>query len=449
MKHEEEIEKKYIEKTRTSNKIHKEIDGVIPGGVGSHIRWFEPYPFYLDRADGPYIWDVDGNRYVDYVMAWGPLLFGHRRPESVLKAVRRQAEEGLVYGIPYKTLGQVVDRIRRIIPSAKAVKLANTGTEAVMHAVRIARAFTGRKKILKFEGVFHGYSSEAWISVSPPPDKMGSYENPLPTPDCLGITEEQTSNYIISHWNDPEHFKKKLRENKDKLAAVLAIPVNTGLGVVPPEDNFLHILREETEKHDILLIFDEVTTGFRVSKAGGQGYYNVIPDISVFGKIIGGGMPIGIVCGREDVMDVTDPRKNIHPIAGTFTANPLSLVACNAMLQEIENDITLYDRLDKTTEYLSNQIQEILGTYNVDAVINRISSMFQIYFTGNKRIRNYRDTLTLNNKLYKTFLLAMINEGVFPNPKPLGRWYLSAAHTEEEVEQTIKTLEEVIREIAR
>lgn len=440
----------YIKRTSKSRELYEELSEYLPGGVGSHIRWFEPYPFYLDRADGARVWDVDGNCYVDYVMAWGPLLFGHRRPRAVIEAVKRQLEEGVIYGIPSKLMRSTISMIKKLVPCARAVKFANTGTEAVMHAVRIARAFTHRKKILKFEGAFHGYSSEAWISVAPDISEAGSYERPKPVPDCAGITEEQASNFIISHWNDSEHFRRVFREHKDELAAVLATPINTGLGAIPPRDGFLQTIREETEKHGIPLIFDEVTTGFRVGRSSGQGLYGVIPDIATFGKIIGGGLPIGVICGREDILEVTDPAKGTHPVAGTFTTNPISLVACNTMLQEIERDENLYERLDKDTAKLVEGIGEILEREDVDYYLSRVGSMFQIYFTeGGREVLNYRDTLKIDRKMFRVFFLALLNNGVFSSPRLLGRWYLSAAHSSEELGETLAAVEKAAKSLKK
>jgi glutamate-1-semialdehyde 2,1-aminomutase len=442
----DDVTNKYMEKTYRSYEVYKEISKYIPGGVGSQVRWFSPYPFYIERGDGAWIWDVDGNAYIDYVMAWGPLLFGHARPKSVLEALKRQIDNGLVYGIPNTIKLEVAKLMRGMVPCAEGIKFCNTGTEAVMYAVRIARAYTRRRKILKFEGVFHGYSSDVWVSVTPQLDKVGSYENPNPVPGSEGIVEDYAGSIIVSHWNDIDHFKRKIRENREDLAAVLIAPVNTGSGVLPPAEGFLEEIREETENYGIPLIFDEVITGFRLSKGGAQEYYRVIPDIAVYGKILGGGLPIGALCGKEEYMRVTDPKNPRCAIAGTFTTNPLTMAATYAVLKEIEANSDLYFKLNSTTEKFVSRIKDAFTSRNIKVFIGYVGSIFQIYFTD-REISNYRDTAQINRDMYKRFFMSLLIRGVFTPHSSYGRWYTSTAHTWREYDETISKVEDALNDL--
>lgn len=445
----DELTNKYMEKTYRSYEICKEISKYIPGGVGSQVRWFNPYPFYIERGEGAWIWDVDGNAYIDYIMAWGPLLFGHARPKSVLEALRKQIDKGLVYGIPNTIKLEVAKLVRNMVPCAEKIKFCNTGTEAVMYAVRIARTYTCKKKILKFEGVFHGYSSEVWVSVTPQLDKAGPYENPNPVPSVGGIVDEYTRNIVVSHWNDIDHFRRKLKENKEDLAAVLIAPVNTGTGVLPPREGFLEEIREETEKHGIPLIFDEVITGFRLSKGGAQEYYKVVPDIAVYGKILGGGLPIGAVCGREEYMQVTDPKNPRHAIAGTFTTNPLTMAAACAMLKEIELNSDLYVKLNNATEKFVDKLRNVFTSKNINIFIGHVGSIFQIYFTDREEINNYRSAAQIDKDKYKVFFMSLLMKGVFTSHSPYGRWYTSAAHTWREYDETLTKVEDALSNLKK
>lgn len=439
-----ELSKVYVKKTVRSRGIYEELSKIVPGAVGSQVRWFSPYPFFVERAEGAWVRDVDENQYIDYLMGQGPLLFGHARPKSVIEAVKGQAEKGCLYGIPNTTKLIVAKRMREMIPCAEKIKFANTGTEAVMHAVRVARAYTRRKKIIKFEGVFHGYYPEVWVSVTPPLEKAGPYEEPNPVPSSDGIPEDSLCNVIILPWNNNELVEKAVKNHKDELAAVLVAPVNTGSGVIPPKGDFLKVLREVTEKNNVPLIFDEVLTGFRLARGGAQEYYGVTPELAVYGKILGGGMPIGALCGKAELMEPTDPgpRKGAKaPIAGTFTTNPISMAAAAAMLNEIRNDEGLYQRLNRDCTTLVNEIRDLIEGNGIKACVEHVGSLFQIYFTDQREIIDYRSAARVDKTTYNTFFMAMLTEGIFISPRPFGRCFTSAAHGEEEFNRTLQAAE--------
>lgn len=447
-----ELSKIYAEKTVMSREIYEELSKIMPGAVGSEVRWFPPYPFFVEKADGSWVIDVDGNRYIDYIMGQGPLLFGHARPKSVIEAVKDQMEKGFLYGIPSTVKLTVVKRMKKMIPCAERIMFATTGTEAVMHAIRVARTYTRRKKIIKFEGVYNGHYPEVWVSVTPPLEKAGPYEAPTPVPSSDGIPEDSLRNMIILPWNNSELVEKAVRSHREELAAILAAPVNTGSGVVPPKGGFLKVLREVTEDNNVPLIFDEVITGFRLAEGGAQEYFKVIPDLAVYGKILGGGMPIGALCGKAELMNLTDPtlQKSVRaPIVGTFNTNPVSMVAAAAMLNEIRNNKGLYQSLNRHCTTLVNEMRDLIEKRKVKACIEHVGSIFQIYFTEQKEIVDYRSAARVDKTLYNTFFMAMLNRGIFMSPRPFGRCFTSTAHGEEEFNKTLRATEESLKFLCR
>lgn len=443
-----EILKTYVKKTVRSREKYKELSKIMPGAVGSAIRWFSPYPFFVEKAEGAWITDADGNQYIDYIMGQGPLLFGHANPRSVIEALKQQLEKGCLYGTPTAIELIVAKKIKELIPCAEKVAFANSGTEAVMHAIMVARAYMKKKKIIKFEGVYNGHYPEIWVSVTPPLEKAGPYENPTPVPSSDGIPENSLCNLIILPWNNSELLEKAVKNHKEELAAVLLAPVNTGSGVIPPKNDFLKTLREVTEDNGVPLIFDEIITGFRLTRGGAQEYYEVIPDLAVYGKILGGGMPIGAICGKTELMDLTDPslEKNVKtPIVGTFNTNPISMVAAAALLDEIKNDKGLYQRLNTKCTTLVNEMRNLIEELGIKACIEHVGSVFQIYFTDQEEIIDYRSAARTDKAVYNKFFMTMLTKGIFLSSRAFGRCFTSTAHCDGEFSKTLQATEESLR----
>ncbi len=418
-----------------SRELFEEAKRYLVGGVNSPVRAMKPYPFFTARAEGARLYDVDGNSYIDYCLAYGPLILGHAHPE-VVEAVRRQAELGTAYGTPTELEVEFAKLIVRTVPCAEMVRFVNTGTEATMAAIRLARGATGRKKILKFEGAFHG--AHDYVLV-----KAGSGATTHGVPTSAGVPEETTRNTLLARFNDFQGVEEVFRRHGEELACVILEPVMGNAGCILPEEGFLKFLREITSEAGALLIFDEVITGFRLSLGGAQEYYGVVPDVATLGKIAGGGLPIGILAGREELMQNLSPLGRVYQ-AGTFNGNPMSMAAGLAAVGVLAKEKP-YGRLEEMGRRLRRGLEEVCQDAGVEARVYGVASMLQVYFTSSE-VRDYESALKADAELFLRYQRGMLKRGVFLPPSQYESCFLSTAHTEEEVELTLERAGEALRE---
>jgi len=415
--------------TTNSEKIFKKSCTIIPGGVNSPVRAFGSVggtPFIAARGEGAWIYDVDDNRYADYVMSWGPLLLGHTHP-SVLEAVKKAADSGTSFGVPTDAERELAELVAERMPWIQKLRLVSSGTEACMTAARLARGATGRDLIVKFDGGYHGHSDMFLV-------KAGSGLATGGLPASGGIPESVTSKTISIPYNDIEAVRNLFSERGSEIAAVIVEPVAANMGVVPPAENFLQILRGLTKKHNAILIFDEVITGFRLSGAGAAGFFKVLPDLVCLGKILGGGLPIGGVGGREEIMNHLSPMGAVYQ-AGTLSGNPLSTAAGIAMLRNL-NNLTVYEYLNRYVDKLLGQLVPLFTSSNCEVKINQIESLFTIFFTEND-VTDFESAKNCDMEKYARFHKAMLNAGVFLPPSGFEAWFVSLSHTEEHIQKTV------------
>lgn len=408
-------------RTRGSLERYRRACQSLAGGVSSGLRRSaKPYPLFFCHGEGAEIVDVDGNRYIDYALAWGPLILGHAHP-AVTQAVATQAARGLTFGAQHELEYEVAETLVRAIPGAECVAFANSGTEIVQVALRLARAVTGRTKILKFEGHYHGWDDSVLVSYKPP------REHPANTPALAGQGQRPHDSVVIAQWNDRESVERAL---DGTVACVLAEPLLANNGCIPPEPGFLEFLRDIARERGAPLIFDEVITGFRLALGGAQEYYGVVPDLATYAKALGGGAPLSALVGRADLMEWIADGRVVH--AGTLNGNPLSLAAAKATLAELERP-GVYESLWRRGERLREAIEALVP----GVVTNGGGPVFQVSFM-NRRARNYRETLDADSARYADFAMALLDHGVMVLPD--GRWYLSTAHDDAVIDRTIEVI---------
>ena len=414
-----------------SEELFTRAKAVIPGGVNSPVRAFQPYPFFTERSKGSCIFDVDGNEYIDYCLGYGPLILGHTN-SKVVKAVEAQMKKGSLYGTPTEQEVRLAELICGGVPSADMVRLVSTGGEATMSAIRAARGYTGRNKILKFEGCYHGAHDSVLV-------KAGSGATTFGVPTSLGIPEETIQNTVVVQYNDIEQVEAVIKEQKDQLAAVILEPVIGNIGVILPEEGFLETLREVTDTYDILLIFDEVLTGFRLAFGGAQEYFGVVPDMVTLGKIIGGGFPLAAFGGRREIMELIAPAGGVYQ-AGTFSGNPVSVTAGLSALEYIKSKgDAFYKAMEAKTKALIDALYNVREEKNRQFQINHISSMFQIFFTP-ERVYNYNSVKTANVALFQSYHRKLLEKGVFIPPSQFETCFVSEAHTLQDIYATSNAL---------
>lgn len=412
---------------------------LMPGGVNSPVRAFAPYPFFTKYTRGSRIVDVDGKEYIDYCLAYGPLVLGHSHPK-VLAAVREQLSKGTMYGTPTETELELAELICDNVPCAEMIRLVNTGTEATMSAIRVARGYTGKKKIVKFEGCYHGAHDCVLV-------KAGSGATTFGTPDSLGVPEETTQNTVVLPYNDIESFEQTVKREKDQMAAVIMEPVVGNAGVILPKDGYLKRIRELTEENGIVLIFDEVITGFRLAFGGAQEYFRVIPDMVTLGKIMGGGFPIAAYGGRKEIMTMVAPAGKVYQ-AGTFSGNPISVVAGLATLEYIKSEgEVFYKTLESKTKAIAKALRNLKSEKNDRFQINHISSMFQIFFTSN-HVYNYHYAKTADLERFKAYHRKLLEKGVFIPPSQFETCFVSESHTKEDINETIEAMASALDSIS-
>lgn len=406
-----------------SEALFRRAQESIPGGVNSPVRAFRAVggqPIFIERADGAYLYDVDGNRYIDYIGSWGPMLFGHR-PPFVLDALRSVLDIGTSFGAPTEREIRMAELIRQLKPSMEMVRLVNSGTEATMSALRVARGFTGRDLTIKFEGCYHGHVDSLLV-------KAGSGMATFGLPDSAGVPKAFADTTIALPYNDLDPVRDAFREKADQIAAVILEPVVGNAGCLPPEPGFLEGLRELCHQHGALLIFDEVMTGFRLSSGGAQQRFGVQPDLTTVGKVIGGGLPIAAYGGRRDIMTKVAPVGPIYQ-AGTLSGNPLAVTAGIAMLERILAHPETYDRLESLGALLTSQPLPGVTT-------NRVGSMWTWFFCDGP-VRNYEDAKRADTARFRDFFQHMLAHGIYLPPSQFEAGFISAAHTDEDVERTV------------
>ena len=409
----------------------------IPGGVNSPVRAFRAVggePFFVDRAKGAHIWDVDGNDYIDYVGTWGPAILGHAHP-GIIQAVQSAAERGTSFGIPNPYEPRMAELIKELFPSVDKVRMCNSGTEACMSAIRVARGFTGRDKIIKFDGCYHGHSDSLLV-------KAGSGALTFGNPDSAGVPKEFTQHTIVLPYNDLDAVCQAMEANPGQIAGIILEPVVGNAGLILPKDGFLEGLREVTKQHDSLLIFDEVMTGFRVAPGGAQQLFSIVPDLTCLGKIIGGGLPVGAFGGRADVMDCLAPLGPVYQ-AGTLSGNPLAMAAGIVALEALKSG-EVHQRLDQLGNRLENGMKKAAERANLDVTLQRCGSMFCGYF-GDHPVINLSDAMKCNRDLFTRYFHGMLERFVYVAPSQFETGFLSVAHSEEDIDRTIEAAEQSMK----
>jgi glutamate-1-semialdehyde 2,1-aminomutase len=412
----------------------------LPGGVNSPVRAFLSVggsPRFIESADGAYIYDVDGNKYTDYINSWGPMILGHNH-EVIRKAVIEAAQKGLSYGAATEVEVEMAELLCEIVPCFEMVRMVNSGTEAVMSAIRAARGYTRRSKIIKFEGCYHGHSDGLLV-------KAGSGVMVAGIPDSLGVPSNIVKDTLQARYNDLDSVMGLFEQNKDEIAAIIVEPVAANMGVVLPQEGFLQGLRELCTKHRALLIFDEVITGFRLSLSGAQGYYNILPDLATFGKIIGGGMPVGCYGGRREIMEMVAPVGPVYQ-AGTLSGNPVAMAAGMAQLKYLKEHPEVYAKINELGAYFRNKVDELFDRYNLKYQVTGIGSLACIFFS-NSEVTDYETAKTADTKEYARYFRFMLEHGVYIAPAQFEAMFFSYAHTHQDVEDTIFAIEEYLKTI--
>lgn len=420
-----------------SRELFERAKRVLAGGVNSPVRAFSPYPFYTERAEGSKMWDVDGNRYIDYCMGYGPLLFGHA-PTFLRQAIADQLEAGWLYGTPTEGEVELAERLCKYYPSIDVVRLVSTGTEATMGALRIARGYTQKSKIIKIEGGFHGAHDAVLV-------KAGSGALTHGVPDSQGVPNEFTRNTLQVPFNDAEALSDVLDANRDEVAALIIEPVMGNVGPVLPEDGYLEEVRGLTREHDVVLIFDEVITGFRLALGGAQQHYGVVADMTTLGKVLGGGLPIGVIGGRREIMETVAPQGKVYQ-AGTFNANPLSVRAGLAITSRLE-DGEVHRRLSDAGRMLREHLEDVVHTLGLPYSVVGIGSMFKLFFGDEPK--SYTQAKACDAAGYLTLFRCMLEEGVFLPPSQFETNFISYAHTDEDIEKTVLAYERCLKKIGR
>ncbi len=421
-----------------SRQLYRRASRAIPGGVNSPVRYYPPYPMFVASAKGARFRTIDGDEFLDYCMAYGALIDGHASPE-VIEAVQKTAAKGSIFGQPTVAEVELAETISSLMPSMQMVRLVNSGTEATMHALRLARGFTGKKKILKFEGGFHG-SHDSVLA------KKGMRGSVTARPSSEGIPVETSKNTLVADYNDKETTAKIIRDHAGELAAVIVEPVAGNMGPIPPTRGFLESLRKLTRENNVVLIFDEVITGFRLSLGGAQEYFHIKPDLTILGKIVGGGFPLAAFGGKREIMRKLSPLGPVYQ-AGTYSGNPVSVAAGLTTLRSLKKRSSrLYTSLERNGEFLADGIKDAIDTQHVPAQINQIGSMFQIFFTR-RTVTDYDSAKSSDAGIYNRYFRRLLKARVFMPPSQLETCFLCTVHTREDVEETIEAVGESLKAV--
>ena len=409
----------------------------MPGGVNSPVRAFKNIngnPIFFKKAEGPYLYDADGNRYVDYIGSWGPMILGHSHPD-IVNAIKKQAELGTSYGAPTSLESDVASLIIKSVPSIEKIRMVNSGTEATMSAIRLARGFTNRNKIIKFDGCYHGHVDSLLI-------KAGSGVSTFGLPDSPGIPEDLAKHTITCPYNDTEAFIEIFNSVKDDLATVIVEPIAGNMGFVPGTKKFLQTIRTYTESNNSLLIFDEVMSGFRVSLGGAQEIYNIKPDLTALGKVIGGGLPVGAFGGKKEIMNYLAPEGPVYQ-AGTLSGNPLAMAA-GATLLNLLIAQNPYKVLEEKAKLMLDEMKEIMTTSGIPFSTNQIGGMFGFFFSE-KLPKNIDDVSKTNDEMFSSFINACIGNGIYFAPSKYEAGFISATHGDAEIDKTLEVINKIVK----
>ena len=421
---------------KRSSELFAAAEKVIPGGVNSPVRAFKAVggtPIFVKSAKGAYLYDEDGNKLIDYINSWGPMVLGHAY-QPVVDAVIEKAKLGTSFGMPTELETEIAALAVSMVPNIDKIRFVNSGTEACMSAIRLARGFTKRDKIIKFAGCYHGHSDSFLIQAGSGAVTFGS-------PNSPGVTEGTAKDTLLAKYNDLENVKALIEANKNEIAAIIIEPVAGNMGCIPPQKGFLQGLRELCSANGILLIFDEVMTGFRLARGGVQELYNINADIVTFGKVIGGGLPVGAFAAREEIMNYLAPLGPVYQ-AGTLSGNPLAMAAGLAMLQSLDNDREIFNRLEEKTAYLEIGIDKVLKANNVAFTINRVGSMISVHFDENPVV-DFQTAAKGDNDTFKKFFHGLLQEGIYIAPSAYETWFITDALTYEDLDFTINAIDKV------
>lgn len=425
-----------------SETLFEQAARVIPGGVNSPVRAFRAVggsPVFIERAQGAYLWDADGKRYIDYVLSWGPMIAGHTHP-NVLAAVEKKMRSGLSFGAPTEIEITLAEKICSIMPNMDLVRMVSSGTEATMSAIRLARGYTGRDKIIKFEGCYHGHSDSLLV-------KAGSGALTLGVPSSPGVPAALADHTLTLTYNDADGVREAFSKIGEQIACVIVEPVAGNMNCIPPLPGFLETLREQCTKYGSVLIIDEVMTGFRLGLQGAQGHYGIEADLTCLGKVIGGGMPVGAFGGKRTIMEKIAPLGPVYQ-AGTLSGNPVAMAAGLATLDLISQP-GFYAPLFAKTEKLVRGLRVAAEQAGIPMTSNHVGSMWGLFFTEEKTITNYQQVMACNTQRFNQFFHAMLNEGVYLAPASYEAAFLSSAHTDEDIDATIRAAEKVFSSLAR
>lgn len=425
---------------KRSSELFIAANKVIPGGVNSPVRAFKGVggtPIFVKEAKGAYLYDEDGNRLIDYINSWGPMILGHAY-DPVVNAVIEKAKKGTSFGMPTELETQIAELAVSMVPNIDKIRFVNSGTEACMSAIRLARGYTKRDKIIKFSGCYHGHSDSFLIAA-------GSGLSTFGVPNSPGVTEGTAKDTLLANYNDIENVKALFEANKNEIAAIIIEPVAGNMGCIPPVKGFLEALKAVCSENNTILIFDEVMTGFRLSKGGAQELYGIQADIVCFGKVIGGGLPVGAFAAREEIMNYLAPIGPVYQ-AGTLSGNPLAMAAGLEMLKALNSDAEIFNRLDQKTAYLEKGIHTVLTEANIQFTINRVGSMISVHFDANP-VFDFETAKNGDNVTFKKFFHGLLNRGVYIAPSAYETWFITDALTYEDLDFTIKVVAEVAKEL--
>lgn len=423
---------------KRSSALFAEAEKVIPGGVNSPVRAFKGVggtPIFVKEAKGAYLYDEDGNKLIDYINSWGPMILGHAY-QPVVDAVVEKAKKGTSFGMPTEIETEIAELAVSMVPNIDKIRFVNSGTEACMSAVRLARGFTGKDKIVKFAGCYHGHSDSFLIQA-------GSGASTFGTPNSPGVTQGTAKDTLLAHYNDIDNVKELIAANPNEIACIIIEPVAGNMGCVPPQNDFLQKLRTVCDENNILLIFDEVMTGFRLAKGGAQELFGIKADIVCFGKVIGGGLPVGAFAARNEIMNHLAPLGPVYQ-AGTLSGNPLAMAAGLAMLTALNEESEIFNRLAEKTEYLHKGIAKVLSDNNIIHTINRVGSMISVHF-DEAEVVDFTTAAKGNNDTFKKFFHGLLNEGVYIAPSAFETWFITDALSYDDLDFTINAVNKVAK----